>query len=80
MITEETGKEFLNWLNNGADVKEQKQGQEEQDLVEIAQKLVKCNSYNELKEYFDTIEPMTEEIKGLFTSRREAIESETGKK
>ena len=80
MITEETGKEFLNWLNNGADVKEQKQEQEEQDLVEIAQKLVKCNSYDELKEYFDTIEPMTEEIKSLFTSRREAIESETGKK
>jgi hypothetical protein len=80
MITEETGKEFLNWLNNGADVKEQKQGQEEQDLTEIAQKIVKCNSYDELKEYFDTIEPMTEEIKYLFTSRREAIESETGKK
>lgn len=70
MITEETGKEFLNWLNSGAEIKQE----QEQDLTEIALKITKCKNYDELMQYFKTINPMTEDIKTLFTARKEAIE------
>ena len=69
VITEQTGEKILEWLEKGESVKQE----QEIDLIPIAEKLVTLNTTDELTEYFKTIKPMTDEIKQLFTMRKEVI-------
>ena len=71
VITEQTGEKILEWLEKGESVKQEQE--QEIDLTPIAEKLVTLNTTDELTEYFKTIKPMTNEIKQLFTMRKEAI-------
>ena len=70
VITEQTGEKILEWLEQGEVVKPK---QNDTDIVAIAEKIVTLETKEDLMAYFKTIDNMTDEIKELFTMRKEAI-------
>lgn len=68
MITEKTGEELKAWLNDGVIVKPKKQ-----DLTKISMDISKCNTQEELLILYNSLDEVTEDMKLLFTMRKEAI-------
>lgn len=65
---EKFGKSLADWLNEVPPEKEP-------TLEEIAEKIVECQTIQELTDLFKTISPMTNDIKNLFTSRKEFLQN-----
>ena len=72
MPDEKFGADLAKWLDEGEPVKKKT----DDDLVSIAEKLASLQTVEELMKYYKTIDNMTDEIKNLFTARKEAIKED----
>lgn len=75
MPDEKFGADLAEWLNDGETAKKQSQ-QTDDDIVKIAEKISSLKTLKELTNYFNEFEVMTDDIKALFTARKEAIKGE----
>ena len=74
VITENTGEKILEWLEKGESTTEKDPLPiERNDLTVIGKKIASLNTVEELTEYFNSFTVMTDEIKTLFTGRKEVI-------
>lgn len=72
MITEETGKKFIKWLNDGETPKKP-------DIHNhFGKKIAECNTLDELVALYNSNPKEAEEYKVLFTNRKEVLEKAKG--
>lgn len=65
MITEETGKKFISWLNSGVTPNTKKE--------HIGERIAKCNTFEELMDLYNENKSESIEYQYLFTQRKEQL-------
>lgn len=70
IITDDTAKKLLNWLEKGKEIKKS----DKNDHIGV--KIAQCNTYQELIDLYNVDRELSQQYNNLFVARREQIEKE----